>query len=301
MLVRLHAENFDFSQCREDGGDIRFVNKHGTPLPCEIEHWDAGERRAAIWVNVDTVSGNDSTQWITLYWGNPGAAGTSDGAAVFDTADGYSGVWHLDMGCNDATANGHHGVSCSASDTTGAIGGGKSFSGTDSIVIPGLLGAPVNITLSAWARLDSAPPDGGGEILSVGDAVLIRMDYTDNGIGTGGAIHKTDTVFNHTASGRFLEQTGWHLVTFTYDESAYASTLYIDGVAASSRTDPGIPIDYSNVGSTTCIGIHGNGKTRFNFTGRIDEVRVYRTAVSADFIRLCHMNQGEADRLVKFR
>ena len=44
-----------------------------------------------------------------MYWGKAGAVNRSNGTAVFDTANGYQGVWHLDEGSGnvyDATANG---------------------------------------------------------------------------------------------------------------------------------------------------------------------------------------------------
>jgi len=69
-----------------------------------------------IWVKVDTIFGNDSAHYICMYWGTSavgsrahhrlsnqcfgnGFGGLSDrvtnGAAVFDTANGFQGVWHL--------------------------------------------------------------------------------------------------------------------------------------------------------------------------------------------------------------
>src|SRR5690606_32079229 len=71
-----------------------------TPLPYQIESWSSGA--AAIWVKVDTIKGNNSTQKIRMHWGNGSAAAESNGAAVFDTANGFRGVWHL----HDSTTTG---------------------------------------------------------------------------------------------------------------------------------------------------------------------------------------------------
>ena len=54
--------------------------------------------------------------------GNPQAAPTSSGASVFDTAKGFVGVWHLDKGLGDATANNNSGVNYGTVDTVGIIG-----------------------------------------------------------------------------------------------------------------------------------------------------------------------------------
>jgi len=115
LAILLDADHFDFAQAGDDGRDIRFFNGDGAPLPHSIERWDAAARKAAVWVKVDRVRGNDSTQAITMAWGNPDAADASDSHAVFPTADGYVAVWHLgEDGSNaagayrDATANAGH-------------------------------------------------------------------------------------------------------------------------------------------------------------------------------------------------
>jgi hypothetical protein len=302
VLIRLTENNFDFSRAGTDGSDLRFAKENGVPLPYEIERWDAVHRLAEVWVKSDTVYGNDSAQFLMMYWGNAGAVGESNGAAVFDTAEGISAVWHLDRGCGDATANRHDAATVSATDSAGLIGPCKYFDGSDSIKITGLLGSPSSFTLSAWAQLDSTGRNGS-EIISLGDAAFLRADYPANSLGTGGALHLShnDTVFAHVGSGQYLKQTGWHLVTLTHSETTYATTLYLDGMAAGVRTDPSQPIIYAGLGQNTLIGEHGNGKSGYGFFGRIDEARVYHAAIPADYIRLSYMNQRGGDRLVVFR
>jgi hypothetical protein len=301
VLVRLTANNFDFSQAKSDGSDIRFTKSNGTPLSYEIERWSAAMRTAEIWVKLDTVYGNDSSHGFIMYWGNPNAIAGSNGSAVFDTSDGIQGVWHLNQKCDDISYNRNNGTNYGATDTTGIIGYCKKFDGSDSIKITGLLGSPASITMSAWAELDSVPGGNGAEILSIGDAVLIRMDFPVLSEGTMGAIHPYgDTVYSNVTTGRFLRQTGWHLISFTADPNTNSQTLYIDGSAVRSEKYT-ISIDYSRVGQNTFIGTHGNGTAGYNFSGRIDEVRVYRKAISADYLKLCFMNQKDLDALVKWQ
>ena len=62
------------------------------------------------------------------------------------------------------------------------------------------------------------------------------------------------------------------------------------------------PIYYAGLGADTYIGIHGNGKTNFNFIGQIDEVRVNNSSLTPDWVKLCFMNQkasGCFDTMVK--
>ncbi|MBN2188211.1 MAG: DUF2341 domain-containing protein, partial [Chitinispirillaceae bacterium] len=175
VLVRLKSGNFDFSQEKTGGADIRFTKSDNTFLPYEIERWDSVNRRAEIWVKLDTIYGNDSMQSITMYWGNPNAASESNGAAVFETANDFAAVWHLDNDFSDATAGNHGGTNFGTTDTVGIIGGAKKFDGSSYIQVPGLLGTPQSITLSAWVYLDSTIIFSQ-DIVSLGDAVALRAD-----------------------------------------------------------------------------------------------------------------------------
>ena len=47
ILVRLDAANFDFSQARGDGRDLRFTTPSGDSLPRRIERWDSARAEAA--------------------------------------------------------------------------------------------------------------------------------------------------------------------------------------------------------------------------------------------------------------
>jgi hypothetical protein len=301
VLVRLTGAAFDFGQAKGLGEDLRFTKPDGSPLPYEIERWDSAGGRAEIWVSVDTVRGNNDMQYIVMLWGNSNAADNSNGAAVFDTGADFKAVCHLNQTCDDVTYGGNNGTNYGAADTTGIIGYCKKFDGSDSIKITGLLGSPASVTLSAWAQLDSVSGGYGAEILSIGDAVLIRMDFPFLDEGTMGAIHPYgDTVFDVVTTSQFLKQTGWHLVTFAVDQNNHSQTLYIDGSAVASE-NYAISIDYSRVGQNTFIGTHGNGTAGYNFSGSIDEVRVYRKAISADYVKLSFMNQRQDDRLVTIK
>ena len=131
VLVRLTAADFDFSQTLTDGGDLRFMKEGGKQLPYEIERWDPGSRQAEVWVKVDTIYGNDSTHVFIMYWGNTKAFSLSNSAAVFDTAAGFAGVWHLGQPVGsiipDATANGNNGTATTTTTVSGAVGMAQKF------------------------------------------------------------------------------------------------------------------------------------------------------------------------------
>jgi hypothetical protein len=303
VLFRLNRDNFNFSQAKKDGADLRFMKPDNTVLVYEIERWDPVTEYAEVWVKMDTVRGNSDSNTITMFWGNANAIAISNGALVFDTAYGYAGVWHLNKNCDDATIHARNGTPSNISDTVGAIGHCQHFNGNGYVKIPSLLETPPALTLSAWVYLDTVI-NTGSEVVSIGDAALIRMDDSWNNKGTHGAycINPADADSSHcfTQSGVFLKKTGWHFLAYSVDVASGIERLYIDG-ALDCFTQSALPIIYSGVGTDVYLGKHGNGKTTFDFSGDIDEVRINKTVCTEDWIRLSYMNQRQDDRLVVWK
>ena len=114
LAVVLHPGNFDFGEARPDGADVRFSRTAGGGvLPSCVEAWDAAAG-GALWVKLD-VRGDDVSQSFVMHWGNPEAAPPGNCREVFDTKEGFVGVWHLgeegtaaEDAYRDATANEAH-------------------------------------------------------------------------------------------------------------------------------------------------------------------------------------------------
>ena len=70
VLVRLNANNFNFSQAKTNGEDIRFETADGTPLAYQIEQWDATGGIASIWLRIPLIQGNTNQQ-IRMYSPRP--------------------------------------------------------------------------------------------------------------------------------------------------------------------------------------------------------------------------------------
>jgi hypothetical protein len=303
VLVRLSGGTFDFNEAQSGGNDVRFAKTDGTLLPFSIGRWERIAGTAEIWVKMDTIYGNDSAHCLVMLWGNSAAVSASSNTAVFGADNGFAGVWHLDADCRDVSGNGHNGTNYGAVDVPGIIGSAKQFNGEDSIKITGLLGTPANVTLSAWIKTDSTI-SSGQDIVTIGDAAFIRADETVSGYGTGGYAHRYtrngDTSFTKVTSGLNIAKTGWRFVAFSFDNLTQTHILYIDGLPV--RVDnSAYAVDYSGVGNNTFIGMHGNGKKSYAMRGMVDEVRVCKTARSADWIRLCYMNQRIDDKLIVAR
>lgn len=65
-LVRLSGRNFDFSQARPNGRDLRFLNPDGTPLKYSISYWSRWRHKAVIWVRLPA----EKPEYMIMLWGN---------------------------------------------------------------------------------------------------------------------------------------------------------------------------------------------------------------------------------------
>jgi Concanavalin A-like lectin/glucanases superfamily/Domain of unknown function (DUF2341) len=312
ILVRLTTSNFDFTQAGPSGADIRFTKQDNTPVSYEIERWDAANDQAEVWVKIDTVYGSDSSHYVTMYWGASTSSATvslSNGAAVFDTSNGFQGVWHLGQSAagvsTDATQNHFDGT---PSDTApaaaaGIIGTCQQFNGTSNyILMPGTSSGKLNFpehgtyTLSAWVNTDTL------------DTLFQRIICKNN--------YQYKLQIDHFKTWSFAEYenaVGYELTNYPASAKAWvfvvgvrsgiAQYLYVNGACVNNAitTQP-----YNVARDTTSdVTIGRSAKTPPGdpcfFKGEIDEVRIENRALDADWIKLCYMNQNSQDRLVVFK
>ncbi|HAO99540.1 MAG TPA: hypothetical protein DCQ83_05800, partial [Fibrobacteres bacterium] len=100
LLVRLDSNSFTDFAVSGTKASIRFA-RGSVHLPYQVERWDsAGGNVAEIWVLVDSVYGNNSSQSIRMYWSSVGAGDSSSSSGVFNTSNNFQAVWHM----NGATA-----------------------------------------------------------------------------------------------------------------------------------------------------------------------------------------------------
>lgn len=315
VLVRLTEENFSFSQAQPSGADIRFTREDTLSLPYEIERWDPVSGLAEVWVRVDTVFG-DSTQSITMYWGNPDAVSRSNGAEVFDTALGFAGVWHLGEGsgdAQDATGNGLNGSRAgNLQQVKGAIGYGQFFDGDGDYFEMGNAGNPdtAGFTVNAWVKPSIA--DSYRAILSktYGDKPSSTYGWLVE-LGEDGAL----AAFSATAAGEWgdagsfvsgsdsyiVDTVAWHYITVVFDRSGNSNCLlYIDGKASLSFRGGGDITSLGSIINSAPMRLGADAKGGCPWNGIIDECSLAFTVRSPDWVKLCYMNQKADDKLLFF-
>jgi hypothetical protein len=296
FLVRLDSSKFDFSQAGPKGDDIRFAKTDGAPLAYEIEQWDPYAKTAAIWVRIDTIHAGDPRQYIVMKWGDPCAIGQSNGTAVFDAAQGFAGVWHLnenpEAGVNavkDRTANGYNGTSygsmSSGNIAAGMVGAGLRFDGDDDYIAAGQVNVSGGYTLSCWIYAD--------DLSSARRFIWKEFSYTlwYDAIGKGIRVeHFTVTdsiawrgIYQDNSRLLPLNTATWYYLTGTYDGDKIR--LYVNGdLKDSTKT---IGVDPNTSKQPLSIG----GRSEEYVKGVMDEVRIESKARSADWIRFCYRNQ----------
>jgi len=322
VLIRLTENNFDFSLARNNGSDIRFKKSDDSPLAYEIERWDATIKKAELWVMLDTLYGNDSDQYITMFWGNPDSPNDDIVNNVFDTSKGFQGVWHMNGISSDivadATVNRYHGTPSGASlpgSVDGVIGTARSFDGLTNYVVmqnsaSGKLDIPQNgnYTFSAWVNADSI--DSLWHVIASKGHEQYYLKYKCFG--------------NQKATWEFVEfqdQKGWDFcedsipsapgpgqwVHLAGVRNGTRQFLYVNGncVDSTISTQAGnynrVTTDDFYVGRSARQVLIPGDEGWCYFSGSIDELRVVNRVLGPDWIRLAYMNQRADDALVQFR
>ncbi len=286
VLVRLDRDWFDFSQAGPKGEDLRFNTADGTPLPCQIEEWDAARGAASIWVRVPRLEGN-TVQPLRLRWGNPQARGESDARAVFNGSNGYLSVWHLGASVSDEVGT----LVSKDTGTTpvaGVIGqarhfpGGAGIFGGDKITAYPAGGSPH--TTSGWFRAEQS------------NATLLGWGNEGGGRGTKIRMQLRSPAHLHVDSG-FSDVKGegrfplgeWVHVVHTYGDGP--RRIYVNGqVDGEAKTK----LDIKTPSRLWLGGWYGN----YDFIGDMDEVRVATVYRPEEWVRLEYENQKPLQTLV---
>ena len=289
VLIRLHSGNFNFTNAREDGGDIRFVAADDlTLLKHHIEKIDTLDEIALVWVKAPRIAGNSDQGFIYMYYGNENAIGGQDAGGTFDVSQ--AAVFHLgevEDPPRDATANGNHAAAFSGGQgLPGVIGNGISLNGAGDHIV--LADAPSldfssGFTLSAWVRINMAQSDAWlFSRQSDNGSLVVGIDGTKiyTTIRSG---DDTEVDTDHSAD---LPVGSWHLLTVTASPGSRLA-VYLDGM---EMTFTNLTDTMPTLTGDLIIGDDGQGN--HSYIGDLDEVGVSIQARSADRVRLAFATQG---------
>lgn len=276
-----------------------------------VEQWNSSEKLAAIWILLNTVYGDNNSQFITLVWDETSTNQIASSNNVYDTALGFQGVWHLSDedsdSAADATLNGFNGVTDGMTESSiveGIIGNAREFNGINSSIgisgsSDGKLDFPEDgyYTLSAWVSADH-PEMGSQAIIAKSDEqyFLCSVEGYEDGPFWRFTEFKDGKGWEYSSTDAEAEE--W--VYLTGVRKGTSQYLYLDG----ELVDSSITLVSSTKARITDIEVsigqfmdENGGPGDGFFNGKIDEVRISDVARSADWIRLCYMNQRTDDRL----
>lgn len=312
LLVRFDAERLDFSQAGAGGKDLRFSDADGSPIPFQIERWNAASSQAEVWVRVPRIDGNSDRDFISFHWGKPTAVSASRGDSVFSASNGFLSAYNLNETTGDETAgDALDAVSPPANGSNnqatrgiaGLIGNAYRFNGVNTYVtLPKtrLSGVPA-FTVSLWAK-ETAPFSG---INSAPRTTLLGMSTA--GASSGDFAIRSESrnlgaASGFKAGGDSVLATSipltddWHHIAVTYDGAEFR--LYDAGAVAGAHPATGIKV----AGLDLSIGaLHTDAGTwTEGFYGDIDAVQISGQARGPAWINLAYQSQRGDGNLLSF-
>jgi len=288
LLVRLNGDSFPFANALADGSDLRFTAADGTELAHQIEAWDPASQRAAVWVRIPVIRGNDQ-QELRIQWGATSTTPQATGQ-VFDASNGYAAVWHLGATTRDEIS-------------------GTSLKDTGTSPTPGIIGTARHFDVGHGLTGGNQPtnfPSGSDPHSTEAWIRPLRPNATIVGWGAEKAQSKVVLQFRSpprivvdgyfsdaSVDGKTRIPTGeWTHVLQTYEKGK--PRIYVNGQLDVGSPVRATPLKMPSPARLWIGGWYGD----FNFEGDIDEVRISRVTRSAEWAKLQFENQKPLQRLV---
>ncbi|MBU4098503.1 DUF2341 domain-containing protein, partial [Patescibacteria group bacterium] len=278
------------TKMQSDCDDIRITDLNGKLLDYWLEPTTCNTAATKVWVKIPSIPATTGAS-IYLYYGNSAAGSVSSTTNTFiREISGAQGAWNMDEAswtndcatntALDASGNSNHGKSCPNAGGTqpaaGKFGNAGVFDGSNDYVDVGA-GASISnmekFTVSHWIKVNSFPITASTEIVNK------YLDYLTR-ISPGGIL--SFYVYRDNVAGSAIAMSGlnvntWYHITATFDSTLGANQmkLFLNGSFVNQSNRPG---GANTPNYNLYLGTwRGNGSY---FSGSIDEVRIYNTALS---------------------
>jgi hypothetical protein len=235
-----------------------------------------------------TAHGTASFPAGTLQWYVNGVPVQSS-----NPVNGLVGWYPFTGSANDFSGYGNHGTVSGATltnDRFGATNKAYLFDGVNDFIkinpSPSL-DIKHGLTLAAWFKADAANLSGQTQITWRGDPQggydPYSLCFTNNGyFGFRRDVSPGNTMNQILSPATAVNLNVWHHLAGTYDSATGVMKLYLDGVLKTQQTLPGTAT-YPTSTFWNMIGGVDNGYGQ-NFKGILDDVRIYRRALSVNEI-----------------
>ena len=283
------------SKAAPSGGTAVTITDNSTALTAPASVTVAsGATSATFTATAGTVTANQAvTVTASLNGSSKTASVTIQAALTISLAYGFeegSGTTTGDVSGNGVTGQ----IQGATWTTSGAHGKALSFNGSNSYVDlgnPTVLQSTGSMTWSAWVKPTGNPPDDG--------QIIARSDHTtgwqlksspDTGKRTFAIAISGDRTSGLTQrySKTVYSLNNWYYVAGVYDAAARKLDIYVNGVLDNGTLRGSIPAAQYVPALNATIGRRSGG---FYFKGTIDDVRVYKRALTASEVQT-DMNAG---------
>jgi biopolymer transport protein ExbB len=290
ILVRLHDGILDFSQCKEDGTDLRFIDADDkTLLASQIEKFDPVMNEGFVWVKVPDIKPGQ-TRDIHLYYGRndkkkPAKGEKTDLPKTAYDADTVS-VYHFNehgTPPGDSSGNGVRAETPGIPVEGSMIGGGIKLDGKKTVNIPANPNAAVleSAPFTWMCFVKPTALDPGAIIYSRKDGVNGLKIGLDSGAPFFEITNGSGTQRSVPAAP--LATGSWKHLALVSDGTR--TTLYADGNAVAN-----LPVAMPALNTPAFIG---GEEGKASFKGEIDEMEISKSARSPGFIKLAALGQGQ--------
>jgi len=293
--------------CESDGGDIRFTTSDGsTELSYEKVYFAVatGAANGDFYVLVNPVD-HDANTLIYCYYDKNSQTTSSAPATVFNTTNGWVGVWHLEEDISstvalDATSNDNDSVGTSMQKperVSGLSGYAQDFDSTNSEGIKIADSASLDIgtsdiTISCWSKRESSA------------SIMYLFSHQDTDASEGYILFGSNSnpsyarfiiedadAASYCSTATSLADGSWCHVAVTVDrDNSDGMVPYINGTAGTD-SDPTGAAD--TIASTNFFYIGCDYGTGNFWNGLIDEVRISNIVRSAAWMKFEYKNMEE--------
>jgi biopolymer transport protein ExbB len=299
VLIRLHDGNFRFSDAKEDGSDLRFVDSDDkTPLKFHIDTYDGVLGIALVWVDMPMVRAG-ATAELYLYYGNIKAPVGADPRGTYDVDQTL--VYHFAERAappRDETAYNNAGQGVATPVDNSIIGRGVRFNGATVVTVPRspslTIAAGGQFSWSVWVKPDAA---GTAVIYAKRDGGVALVIGLDQGapyvsVTNGAQVARTPMT-------AVIAPMNWHHLAVTASDRI---TLYVDGKQAAALTAvlPALAGPATLGGDITAPATGAARPTPVGFVGELDELEIAKTARGPGYVAAAFVSQGPDSKMLAY-
>ena len=290
--VVYNVTDSDLSEAQSDADDFVFISyaDNSTQYNHEIEHFDDGTNELVAWINITSLSSSSDTK-VWMYYGNNDCSNQENVAGTWN--NDFLAVWHMDDasgGIDDSTGN-YDGTEegTPAYEQDGVIGLAIDldedvdyFKFSDT----GWIDGTNDFTMEVYMNTDTVTTESFAIQTRDESTTGIRFRLNELQFVTidGGGQDNLDSITPSTDT--------WYHCVAVYDADV-GKKLYVDYSNSYSNSRKGAftsQSQFNAVGGADWSGgnpIHG-------FDGTLDEVRLYKTAVSDAWIETSYNSMNNA-------